>query len=54
MAYWMHRDHPGDDTMVDMSKLLWVPASEVKNVSRSSVRVSCAVWLWHRCWLACA
>lgn len=32
VAYWMHRDHPGDDTMVDMSKLLRVPASEVKHV----------------------
>lgn len=32
VAYWMHREHPGDDTMVDMSKLLRIPASEVRHV----------------------
>ena len=31
VAYWMHRDHPGDG-MVDMSRLLRIPASEVKHV----------------------
>lgn len=32
VAYWMHREHPGDDTMVDMSKLLRIPASEVRHI----------------------
>ena len=32
VAYWMHRDHPGDDTIVDLSKLLRVPVCEVNHV----------------------
>lgn len=32
VAYWMHREHPGDDTAAGMQNLLRIPASDVKHV----------------------
>jgi lambda family phage portal protein len=32
VAYWMYREHPGEDTVASMSNLLRIPASEVKHV----------------------
>lgn len=32
VAYWMYREHPGDDTSMDISRFLRIPASEVLHV----------------------
>ena len=32
VAYWMHREHPGEGTLAGMQNLLRVPASDVKHI----------------------
>lgn len=32
VAYWMYREHPGDDTSMDISRFLRIPASEVLHI----------------------
>lgn len=32
VAYWMHREHPGDGTIIDTSMLIRVPADQISHV----------------------